>query len=137
MYIDGHHTVEDTGIVLGQVFEKALGTAKGITRYGNAFCPLDEALARTVVDISGRGFFHYDCSLEPKMVGDFDGELFSEFLRAFAINAKITLHVSLLYGTNQHHAFESMIKATARALRMALEADNRLTDIPSTKGVLL
>ena len=137
LHIDGHHTVEDTGIVLGQAFAQAIGNAAGITRFGSAFCPLDEALARTVVDISGRGFLHYDCGLSPAMVGAFDSELFPEFLRAFAANAKLTLHVSLLYGENRHHALESMIKSVARALRMAVSPDERSGAIPSTKGVLI
>lgn len=136
LHIDGHHTVEDTGIILGQAFAKALGDCAGITRFGYAYCPLDEALARAVVDISGRGFLYFENPVKTEKVGQFDGELFQEFLRAFAINAKITLHVTLLYGQNQHHALEAMIKAVARALRMAMTFDNRQSGVPSTKGVL-
>ncbi len=136
LHIDGHHTVEDTGIVLGQAFAQALGDCAGITRFGHAYCPLDEALARAVVDISGRGFLYYENDLEPGLVGQFEGELFPEFLRALAMNAKITLHVSLLHGQNRHHALEAMIKAVARALRMAVSPDILQSGIPSTKGVL-
>ncbi|MBN2410327.1 imidazoleglycerol-phosphate dehydratase HisB [candidate division KSB1 bacterium] len=136
LHIDAHHTVEDTGIIFGQAFAGALGDCSGITRFGHAFCPLDEALARAVVDISGRGFLHFENPVKTEKVGQFDGELFREFLRAFAINAKITLHVTLLYGENQHHSMEAMIKAVARALRMAVTIDNELSGIPSTKGVL-
>jgi imidazoleglycerol-phosphate dehydratase len=137
LHIDGHHTVEDVGIVLGHAFAKAVGDAKGITRFGHAYCPLDEALARAVVDISGRPFLFYNCPLPLTRVGDFDGELFEEFLRAFAMNAKITLHVELLHGVNQHHAMEAMMKAMARALKMALKIDANEKGIPSTKGVLV
>ena len=136
LHIDGHHTVEDTGIVLGKVFSKAVGDAGGINRFGWAYCPLDETLARAVVDISGRAFFRYSSELDLERVGEFDGELFTEFLRAFADNARINLHVTLIYGSNHHHAMEAMIKATARALRIALSRDDRETGIPSTKGVL-
>jgi len=136
LHIDAHHTVEDTGIILGQAFAEALGDCSGITRFGYAYCPLDEALARAVVDVSGRGFFHFENPVKIEKVGQFDGELFQEFLRAFAINAKITLHVTLLYGQNQHHALEAMIKAVARALKMATSIDKHQSGIPSTKGVL-
>ena len=137
LHIDGHHTVEDVGIVLGQALVQAIGDAKGITRFGHAYCPLDESLARAVVDISGRPFLYFDCPLPLTRVGDFDGELFEEFLRAFAMNAKITLHVELLHGVNQHHAMEAMTKALARALKMALKIDVNEKGIPSTKGVLV
>jgi len=136
LHIDGHHTVEDTGIVLGQAFAQALGDCAGITRFGHAYCPLDEALARAVVDISGRGFLFYENDLDAGLVGQFESELFPEFLRALAMNARITLHVSLLYGQNRHHALEAMIKAVARALRMAVSPDGAQAGIPSTKGVL-
>ncbi len=136
LYVDGHHTVEDVGITLGSALSKAIGDASGITRFGHAFCPLDEALARSVVDVSGRPFFEFDCELRLVRVGEFEGELFSEFWRAFAMNAKLTLHVALLYGENQHHAMEAMTKAAARALCMALKINDTQTGIPSTKGVL-
>jgi len=136
LHIDGHHTVEDTGIVLGQAFAQALGDCAGITRFGHAYCPLDEALARAVVDISGRGLLFYENDLDSGQVGQFESELFPEFLRALAMNARITLHVSLLYGQNRHHALEAMSKAVARALRMAVSPDTGQPGIPSTKGVL-
>jgi imidazoleglycerol-phosphate dehydratase len=136
LHIDGHHTVEDVGIVLGQAFDKALNERKNIVRFGYAYCPLDEALSRAVVDISGRPFFAYDSDIQFGKIGDFDGELFEEFLRAFAMNAKITLHVSYISGKNQHHILESKIKAFARALRMAIDFDDRQIGVPSTKGVL-
>ena len=136
LYIDGHHTVEDTGIVLGSALNQAVGDAAGINRFGWAVGPLDEALAGAVVDISGRAFFRFTSDLTLGRVGEFDGELFTEFLRAFSDNARISLHVALLYGSNNHHAMEAMIKAVARALAMALSSDNRQSGIPSTKGVL-
>jgi len=137
LFIDGHHTVEDVGIVFGQALLQAIGDAKGITRFGHAYCPLDESLARAVVDISGRPFFCFECALPLVRAGDFEGELFEEFLRALAMNAKVTLHVELLYGANQHHAMEAMVKALARALKMALERNDIENNIPSTKGVLV
>ncbi len=136
LHIDGHHTVEDVGIVLGQALAKALGDGRGINRFGHAYVPLDEALARVVVDISGRPFFHFVCPLPLLQAGDFAGELFEEFLRSVAMNARITLHAELLYGRNQHHAMEAMIKAFARAFRTAATVEGN-GDIPSTKGVLL
>lgn len=137
LHIDAHHTVEDVGIVLGQAVLKAIGDAKGINRFGSAYCPLDESLARAVVDISGRPFMFFSSPLPLTRVGDFDGELCEEFLRAFAMNAKITLHVELLHGANQHHAMEAMTKAVARALKMALKIEDGNEQIPSTKGVLV
>lgn len=136
LHIDGHHTVEDAGIVLGKAVAEALGDCRGIRRFGHAYCPMDEALARAVVDISGRPFLHFACALSWQKIGEFEGELLEEFLRSLAVNARITLHVELLYGHNQHHAAEAMIKATARALRQAVSLDDRLHDVPSTKGVL-
>lgn len=136
LHIDGHHTVEDVGIVLGQALDRALNDRTGITRFGHAYCPLDEALSRAVIDCSGRPYFEFDCNVTFGRIGEFDGELFEEFLRAFTNNAKITLHVSCLAGKNQHHILESMIKAVARALRMAVSPDPRQSGIPSTKGVL-
>lgn len=136
LHIDGHHTVEDVGICLGQAFQQALADKKGITRFGYAYCPLDEALSRAVVDLSGRGYLAFDSILPLQRIGEFDGELFVEFLRAFTVQAGITLHLHLLAGVNQHHAMESMIKSMARALRSAIALDPRQSDIPSTKGVL-
>ena len=137
LHIDGHHTVEDVGIVLGRALAQALGDCRGINRFGDAHCPLDEALARAVIDVSGRPFLAFNCPLPLTRVGEFDGELFEEFMRALAMNAKLTLHVELLYGRNQHHALEAMIKALARALRTAVAVDERQRGIPSTKGVLV
>ena len=137
LHIDGHHTVEDVGIVLGQALDQALGDRNGIMRFGFSYCPLDESLARAVVDLSGRPFFHFASAVPLIQVGSFAGELFSEFLRSFCNNAKMTLHVELLYGQNQHHAMEAMIKAVARALRMACALDPRQPGIPSTKGSLV
>ncbi|MBD3375502.1 imidazoleglycerol-phosphate dehydratase HisB [candidate division KSB1 bacterium] len=136
LHIDGHHTVEDVGIVLGQAFHQACGEKRGINRFGHAYCPLDEALARAVVDLSGRPFCAFHGAFSPRMVGDFDSELWPEFLRAFATQARITLHIELLYGENMHHACESMVKALARALSMAIRFDENSSDIPSTKGTL-
>lgn len=137
LQIDAHHTVEDIGICLGQVFLEALGNAKGIRRFGQATIPMDEALAEVAVDISGRPFLHFDAALVPgAKVGEFDAELAEEFLRAFAINARITLHVNLRYGKNTHHNIEVIFKAFARALRAAYESDPRVSDVPSTKGAL-
>ncbi|RPI01067.1 MAG: imidazoleglycerol-phosphate dehydratase, partial [Calditrichaeota bacterium] len=137
LQVDGHHTVEDVGIVLGQAIAVAAGEGKGIHRFGFAYCPLDEALARAVVDFSGRPFLHFSSPLALQQVGAFAGELFEEFLRALAMNARFTLHVELLYGRNQHHAMEAMIKAVARCLRACFSIDEREGDIPSTKGVLV
>jgi imidazoleglycerol-phosphate dehydratase len=136
LHIDGHHTVEDVGIVLGLAFDKALGARSGIARFGYAYCPLDEALARAVVDVSGRGLLRFVSKMPAKTVGDFDGELFEEFLRAFAHNAKMTIHVTLLCGKNGHHAYEAMMKALARAIRMAISIDAEERGAPSTKGVI-
>lgn len=133
--VDGHHSVEDTGIALGQAVAKALGDKAGIKRYGCAYVPMDEALARCVLDISGRGFLVYDV---PAIVYNpgMDVMLVEEFFRAFAVNAGITLHISVLYGKNPHHMLEGMFKALGRSLREAASMDDRLEGIPSTKGIL-
>ncbi len=137
LHVDQHHTVEDVGIALGQALNQALGDRNGIVRFGYAYCPLDEALVRSVVDISGRGFFefHSYCPLKP--VGQFQGELLPEFLRAIAINAKLTLHVDIMRGSDQHHIQEALMKSFARAFRMAVSIDSQAAGIPSTKGVLV
>ena len=135
--VDAHHSVEDVGIALGQAFAQAVGDKKGITRFGSAAIPLDEALSRCVVDISGRAFIVFDCEFAGDMCGTMDTQLFEEFFRSFAYNAQITLHVVNLYGTNDHHKAESMFKATARALRQAVSIDERFAgQVVSTKGVL-
>ncbi len=136
LHIDAHHTVEDVGIALGQIFLKAVGEPKGLTRYGHAVIPMDEALAEAAVDFSGRPFLVFNAELPPVMVGDFDAELAEEFLRAFTVNSRMTVHIVLRYGKNTHHCIEGIFKAFARALGQALRIDPRITGIPSTKGVL-
>jgi imidazoleglycerol-phosphate dehydratase len=137
LHIDDHHTTEDVGIVLGRALAEALGDKRGITRFGQATVPMDEALVQAVIDISGRGFLAWRVSFERSKVGTMDTELFEEFFRAFASNAGITLHVVQLAGTNAHHVAEACFKSVARALRVATEPDPRAADtIPSTKGAL-
>ncbi|ONG41253.1 imidazoleglycerol-phosphate dehydratase [Alkanindiges hydrocarboniclasticus] len=135
--IDDHHTVEDCGITLGQAFAKALGDKKGIRRYGNFYAPLDEALSRVVVDISGRPGLFMDIPFTRARIGTFDVDLFSEFFQGFVNHALMTLHIDNLKGKNSHHQIESVFKAFARALRMACELDPRAAGtIASTKGSL-
>lgn len=134
--VDGHHSVEDIGISLGQAFREALGDKAGITRYGSFYVPMDEALAFVAVDISGRPYLVYDGGEMSLMVGDYDTELTEEFLRAFAVNAGITLHARVLYGKNSHHKIEAIFKALGQALRTAVARDPRIKGVPSTKGVL-
>lgn len=134
--IDAHHTVEDVGICLGQAFTQALGTPEGITRFGHAVAPMDEALAEAAVDISGRPFLSFDAKLPGARVGEFDAELTEEFFRAFAMNSKVTLHLILRRGSNLHHSIEALFKAWARALAAAVARDARVSGIPSTKGTL-
>jgi len=135
--IDFHHTVEDTGISMGQALRQALGQAKGIRRYGSAFLPFDETLAFAAIDVSGRPFLVFDADFPRQKVGDFDTELVQEFFRALAFNAGITLHLKVHYGQNTHHMIEGLFKAFARALYDATTLDPRVTGIPSTKGALL
>ena len=134
--VDEHHTIEDTGIVLGEAYAAAVGDKAGIRRYATEFVPMDEALAMVSVDFSGRAFLQYNVVCPDETVGSVTSQIFEEFFRAFATAAKITLHISALYGTNTHHIIEAVFKATARALRFALESDPRSQGIPSTKGVL-
>jgi imidazoleglycerol-phosphate dehydratase len=137
LHIDGHHTVEDVGITLGQAFAAALGDKKGITRYGHSYVPLDEALSRVVVDFSGRPGLHMDVPFKSGMVGGFDTQLAYEFFQGFVNHALVTLHIDNLKGENAHHQCETVFKAFARALRMALTPDPRSAGvIPSTKGSL-
>jgi imidazoleglycerol-phosphate dehydratase len=137
LHIDGHHTVEDVGITLGQAFAKAVGDKKGIRRYGHAYVPLDEALSRVVVDFSGRPGLHMDVPFKSGMVGAFDTQLAYEFFQGFVNHAGVTLHIDNLKGDNAHHQAETVFKAFARAVRMALERDPRMGNtIPSTKGSL-
>ena len=137
LHIDGHHTVEDTGIALGQVMRTALGDKRGVRRFGSALVPLDEALCEAVVDLSGRPFLTFDATFDRDRLGTLDTELVEEFFRAFAMSAMLTLHLNQRAGKNCHHIAEAAFKALARALRMAVEPDPRaLGAIPSTKGVL-
>jgi imidazoleglycerol-phosphate dehydratase len=137
LHIDVHHTVEDTGIVLGQVFRKSLPGKQAFVRYADAFVPMDETLARAVVDISGRPFLVFDAQFDNPKLGDFDTELVQEFFQAFAANAGITLHLKVEYGRNSHHKIEALFKATAVALRRALQQDDSRKGPASTKGVLV
>ena len=137
LHIDAHHTVEDTGITLGQAFAQALGDKKGIRRYGHAYVPLDEALSRVVIDLSGRPGLEYHVDYTRARIGEFDVDLFLEFFRGFINHAGVTLHIDNLRGINAHHQAETVFKAFGRALRMAVEADARMGDVlPSTKGAL-
>lgn len=137
LHIDGHHTVEDVGITLGQAFARAVGDKRGIRRYGHAYVPLDEALSRVVVDFSGRPGLHMRVPFKAGMVGAFDTQLAFEFFQGFVNHAGVTLHIDNLHGENAHHQAETVFKAFARALRVALERDERLGNvIPSTKGSL-
>jgi imidazoleglycerol-phosphate dehydratase len=137
LHIDHHHTTEDVGIALGQAVKKALGDMRGITRYADVHVPMDEALTRVTVDISGRPFLVFKAEFVRDKVGTFDTELVQEWFQAFAMNAGITLHAQTLYGTNDHHIAESCFKGLARALRAAVTIDERAKDeVPSTKGSL-
>lgn len=137
LHVDGHHTVEDTGIAIGQAIAKALGDRAGIRRYGDALVPLDEALVRAVVDVSGRPFLSYHIDI-PKwqMLGDYDVFLTPEFFRALALNAGLTVHLDLQRGDNPHHIVEAAFKAFARAFDQATALDPRVSGVPSTKGSL-
>ncbi|MCI7477494.1 MAG: imidazoleglycerol-phosphate dehydratase HisB [Selenomonadales bacterium] len=135
--VDGHHSVEDIGIALGQAVKEALGDKKGITRYASFYLPMDETLALVALDISGRPFLVYDGTEMAPMIGNYDTELTEEFLRAFAFNAGITLHVKILYGSNSHHKVEAIFKALGHALHDAVKINPETADeIPSTKGLL-
>lgn len=137
IHIDDHHSVEDIGITLGQAMAQAVGSKKGIRRYGHAYVPLDEALSRVVIDFSGRPGLILNIPFTQKRVGKFDTELFSEFFHGFVNHAQVTMHIDCLRGDNAHHQIETVFKAFGRALRMALEFDARMGDrMPSTKGTL-
>jgi len=137
LHIDAHHTVEDIGITLGQAFAKAVGDKAGIRRYGHAYVPLDEALSRVVIDFSGRPGLEYHVEYTRALIGEFDVDLLREFFQGFVNHAQVTLHIDNLRGDNAHHQCETIFKAFARALRMAVEADLRAAGtIPSTKGSL-
>lgn len=134
--VDAHHLVEDVGITLGQVLKNALGSKAGIERYGSSAVPMEETLARCVLDICNRPYLHYDVEIPKAKVGNFDVELAEEFFRAFAFNAGITMHVSLLYGKNLHHILEAIFKAAGRALSQAMAYNPRIQGVLSTKGIL-
>ncbi|HSQ06869.1 MAG TPA: imidazoleglycerol-phosphate dehydratase HisB [Chromatiaceae bacterium] len=137
LHIDAHHTVEDIGITLGQALARALGDKKGIRRYGHAYVPLDEALSRVVIDLSGRPGLVYEVDFTRAMIGTFDVDLFQEFFQGFVNHAGVTLHLDNLRGVNAHHQAETLFKAFGRALRMAVEPDPRMAgQTPSTKGAL-
>jgi len=134
--IDDHHTVEDIGICFGEALHDAIGDKTGVRRYGHAYVPLDEALSRVVLDLSGRPGLEYHIPFPRERVGDFDVDLFKEFFQAIANHGKITLHIDAIRGANNHHMIETVFKAFGRALRMAVEHDDRVSGIPSTKGAL-
>lgn len=134
--VDGHHTVEDVGIALGQAFDRALGAKEGITRYGMAYVPMDEALGRAVVDYSGRPFLVCKVVFPAEKVGELNTELVEEFFRALAVHGRMNLHVEILYGKNSHHMAEAMFKSAGRALSLAAARNPAVKGVPSTKGVL-
>ena len=136
LHIDDHHTVEDIGITLGQAFKQALGDKQGITRYGHAYVPLDEALSRVVIDFSGRPGLEYRVKFERPRIGAFDADLIHEFFQGFVNHAPATLHIDNIAGKNSHHIAETIFKAFARALRHAVSRDERMGGVPSTKGSL-
>ena len=137
LHIDAHHTVEDVGITLGQAFAQAIGDKKGVRRYGHAYVPLDEALSRVVIDLSGRPGLEYSVDYARGLIGEFDVDLVHEFFQGFANHALVTLHIDNLKGRNAHHQAETIFKAFGRALRMAAEVDPRASGtLPSTKGSL-
>ncbi len=136
LQVDQHHTVEDVGICLGQAVKQALGDKKGIRRYGHFTLPMEETLATTAVDLSGRYYLVFNAEFRSPKIGEFDSELVEDFWQAFAANALCNLHVLVHYGRNSHHVAEAIFKSAARALRMAVENDPRVSGVPSTKGVL-
>ena len=136
LHIDAHHTVEDVGISLGQAFAKAVGDKKSVRRYGHAYVPLDEALSRVVIDLSGRPGLEFNIDFTRARIGDFDVDLVHEFFQGFVNHALVTLHIDNLRGDNAHHQAETAFKAFGRALRMAVELDPRTSGVPSTKGTL-
>jgi imidazoleglycerol-phosphate dehydratase len=136
LHVDAHHSVEDVGIVLGQALVKALGDKRGIVRFGHAYVPLDEALARCVIDLSGRPYLHYDVSFKARMVGTMPTELFEDFFWALADHGRLNIHLEAIRGRNAHHIAETLFKSCARALSMAVARDPRVKGVPSTKGRL-
>jgi imidazoleglycerol-phosphate dehydratase len=136
LQIDSHHTVEDIGIVLGQLVREALGDKKGITRYGSAYVPMDEALGFVALDISGRPFLHFDAEFDNPKLGNFDTELVREFFQAFSFQSAMTVHARVLYGMNTHHKIEALFKALGRALHQAVAIDPEIKGVNSTKGLI-
>jgi imidazoleglycerol-phosphate dehydratase len=136
LHVDAHHSVEDVGIALGDALVEALGDKKGIVRFGHAYVPLDEALSRCVVDLSGRPFLHYDVTFKARQVGTMPTELFEDFFWALADHGRLNVHLEAIRGRNAHHIAETLFKATARALSMAVALDPRVKGVPSTKGSL-
>lgn len=136
LHVDAHHTVEDCGIVLGLAIKEALADKKGINRYGNAFVPMDETLAQVSIDLSGRSYLVFNAELPKLTLGSFDLELVKEFFQALSVKAEMTLHINLLYGENTHHMVEAIFKAFARSLAQAVEKNQRIEGVLSTKGVL-
>lgn len=136
LHVDAHHTVEDVGIVLGEALRQALGDKRGIVRFGHAYCPLDEALSRAVVDLSGRPWLHFGVEWKAKAIGGLPTELVEDFFWALCDHGRLNLHLDAIRGRNSHHVAESLFKAAARALAMAVALDPRVTDVPSTKGEL-
>jgi imidazoleglycerol-phosphate dehydratase len=136
LHVDAHHSVEDVGIALGQALKQALGDKRGVVRFGHAYVPLDEALSRCVVDLSGRPWLHFGVEFKARQVGDLPTELFEDFFWALADHGRLNLHLDTLRGRNAHHIAETLFKSTARALSMAVALDPRVKDVPSTKGSL-
>ena len=136
LHIDAHHTVEDVGIAFGQAVAKAVGDKKGIRRFGHAYVPLDEALSRCVIDLSGRPYLHYDVKFKARQIGAMPTELFEDFFWAMADHARLSIHLEALRGRNAHHIAETLFKSASRALSMAVALDPRVKGIPSTKGTL-
>jgi imidazoleglycerol-phosphate dehydratase len=136
LHVDQHHTVEDVGICLGQAFREALGDKKGIRRYGHFTLPMEETLVTVAIDFGGRAYFVFEPDFPSPKIGEFDSELVHDFWQAFSANALCNLHIVVHYGRNSHHIAEGIFKAAARAIRMAVESDPRMTGVPSTKGTL-
>jgi imidazoleglycerol-phosphate dehydratase len=136
LHVDAHHSVEDVGIALGQALFRALGDKKGIVRFGHAYCPLDEALSRCVIDLSGRPFLVFDVTFKAQRVGDLATELFEDFFWALADHGRLNIHLDKIRGRNAHHIAETLFKSSARALSMAVARDPRVKGVPSTKGTL-
>ena len=136
LHVDAHHSVEDVGIALGQALKQALGDKQGVVRFGHAYCPLDEALSRCVIDLSGRPWLHFEVKFKAQRVGDMPTELFEDFFWALADHGRLNIHLDAIRGRNGHHIAETLFKATARALSMAVALDPRVKDVPSTKGSL-